>query len=349
MAVGLHERASFRILESGNPAGGVGRRWRVGQSGAYGPVRISRRTLLGGLAGLGLAACGYRAAEPTSPPPDLALAYPAGGHFVDSVWLRERLEDPRLRLLDLSPLPVYRSGHIPGAQHIWWQDTIDRNKHAYGMLGDNTVRGDLARAAGITTETTVVCYDDAGGVYATRLIWMLRYMGFQNARLLVEGRQGWLERGWELTLEQPDVPSGGIGDIFDESINAFGPELLERLDEPGLVVLDTRTAAERRETWNDHLRHGLIPGAGWLPRDQFLQPGGVPALIPAALLRERLEAAGVAVEQTAEVVVYGLHSTLASLPYLALLALNEFSVRLYDGAWAEWGAYDYYPVAPLPE
>jgi thiosulfate/3-mercaptopyruvate sulfurtransferase len=304
---------------------------------------------LAGLAELGLAACGYRAAEPTMPPPDPALDYPASEHFVDAAWLRERLDDPRLRLLDLTPLPVYRAGHIPGAQHVWWQDTIDRNKHAYGMLGDNTVRGNLTRAAGITPESTVVCYDDAGGVYATRLIWMLRYMGFHGARLLVDGRQGWPAHGWELTLERPSVAEGGIGDIFDESINALGPELLERLGEPGLVVLDTRTAAERRETWNDHLRLGQIPGCHWLPRDQFLQPGRAPALIPAGRLRERLTAAGVALERTAEVVVYGLHGTLSSLPYLALLALDDFSVRLYDGAWAEWGAYDYFPVEPLPE
>lgn len=311
--------------------------------------RVSRRGLLGGLLGLGLAACGYRSAGPTSTPPDLRLGYPAGEHFVDSAWLRERLDDPQLRLLDLTPLPDYRAGHIPSAQHIWWQDTIDRNKPSYGMLGDNSVRADITRAVGIIPETNVVCYDDAGGVYATRLIWMLRYMGFWNARLLVDGRQGWLAHGWELTLDQPGVSHGGIDDIFDESINALGPELLERLDEPGLVVLDTRTAAERRETWNDHLRHGVIPGSYWLPRDQFLQPGAVPVLVPADTLRERLAAAGVPLEQATEVVVYGLHGTLPALPYLALLGLGDFGVRLYDGSWAEWGAYPYYPIEPLPE
>jgi thiosulfate/3-mercaptopyruvate sulfurtransferase len=259
-----------------------------------------------------------------------------------------QLDDPELRLLDLSPLPVYRKGHLPRAQHVWWQDTIDRNKPVYGMLGDNSVRADISRTAGITPESTVVCYDDAGGVYATRMIWMLRYMGFHGARLLTGGRQAWLAAGHELTLKTPEVPRGAIGDIYDESINALGPALLARLDEPNLVILDTRTAQERRATWNDHLRIGMIPGSRWLPRDQLLQPGNVPVLVPASELRQRLTTAGVALEQAAEVIVYGLHSTLASLPYLALLALSDVGVRLYDGAWAEWGGDDRYPIESLP-
>jgi len=294
--------------------------------------------------GIGLAACGYRDAPPTAAPPELELGYPSREHFVDVGALRALLDDPELRLLDLSSLPDYRAGHLPRAQHIWWQDTIDRNKHPYGMLGDNSVRADISRAAGITPDSHVICYDDAGGVYAARMIWMLRYMGFHGAQLLSGGRQAWLAAGHELTLETPDVPRGDISDIYDESINALGPELLARLGEPSLVILDTRTEDERGETWNDHLRIGMIPGSRWLPRDQFLQPGDIPALVPADELRRRLSAAGVALEQTAEVVVYGLHSTLAALPYLALLALNDAGVRLYDGAWAEWGAGDAYPV-----
>jgi thiosulfate/3-mercaptopyruvate sulfurtransferase len=312
---------------------------------------ISRRALLRGVAGLaGLAALTLAGCSTDdAPPPEVLTAtdqYPDTGLLASVAWLAERIDDPNLRLLDCSPLDSYRDGHLPGASHVWWQDTIEVNNNTYGMLTGAPMRAEIVRESGITPDSTVVCYDDRGGQYAARIAWMLHVQSFATVRLLDGGRQGWRAAGHDLTSDSVAPPPGAIEPVQNESVIAHGNDIATRLNDPAYVIIDTRTAAERAETWFDRLRTGTIPGSHHLPRSDFLTPDGY-ALLPPADLSARLTAVGVPAGAP-EIVVFGLHGTLACLPYLALRAIGYPSVRVYDGSWAEWGANKDWPVDPLP-
>ncbi len=101
--------------------------------------------------------------------------------------------DARAYLDDRVGRDAYTAGHIPGARHLDLDDAL-AGEPAPGLgrhpLPAPEVFAAALSNAGIGADTTVLAYDDAGGMIAGRLVWMLRTLG-QNAALLDGGIQAW--------------------------------------------------------------------------------------------------------------------------------------------------------------
>ncbi|HEU4792119.1 MAG TPA: sulfurtransferase [Nitrolancea sp.] len=272
--------------------------------------------------------------------------YPAGHLLVTVDWLAAHLDDPSIRIIDLSPLADYRSGHIPGARHAWWQDTIEVHNDTYGMLVNEEGRAKLIREAGITPDTKVVLYDASGGRYAARILWMLNAIGFDRAAILNGGRQAWQAAGHALVRDAPSIAPGALEQRLNYDVLISADDLHARLDDASIAIVDNRTLEEQRETWFGQLRTGRIPGAVIIPATDMVQSGPIPYYADPQHLRQRFLDSGITPEKT--VVVYGQHGSLAAQTYVALRLLGYPSVKVYDGSWAEWGAKDDLPIEPLP-
>jgi thiosulfate/3-mercaptopyruvate sulfurtransferase len=297
-------------------------------------IRLSRRALLAALLAAG---CGVtlpandRPSAPSGYAPTAAKGYRADGTLVDADWLAARLDEPALRLVDLSPWRRYLAGHLPDAVHLWWQDTIETNNSVYGMLVGPPRRTELLGRLGIDRQSLVVAYDDEGGRWAARLDWLLEFVGHERVHLLDGGVQAWLASGRALTTAVPQPEAARYQEAVrpDRVVEA---EEVARLATLGAVV-DGRTAAEATETWGGRLEVGRVAGALALPWTANLT-GPAGAFAPADELRARYEPA---LRSGEPVAVYGLFGAGAALPYVALRALGVEQVQLYDGSWAEWG------------
>ena len=320
-------------------------------------ARLTRRRLLRtggvGFACLaGLSACG----QPVGPVPAATLpSFPGNADLpllVDAGTMRSALTAPvaadRPLVVDLSPPRTYRAGHVPGAIHGWWQDTMDPHEPIYGVVLRNrpdpfnhaTVLADL----GIGKATRVVFYDNDRNRYAARLVWYLTYVGHGRAAVLDGGLAAWRGIGGEIDEDERESPKV-------ESVEANGrrsfvietDELAARLDDPTLAILDARTDDEVADDLNGTLPLGQIPGAVRVPWTETLRDDAGRLRAPEEL-NARFAAAGVTPER--EVAVVARFGVETGQPWLVLTLLGYPTVRVYDRGWAEWGSRSDLPIDP---
>ncbi len=318
---------------------------------------ITRRGLLAGtlaLAGIGLAGCRGTAIDEV--PAEPVAAFPGLGDpplLVDVPWFLARRDDPqagRIVLIDLSDLPTYREGHIPGAVHAWWQDWIDPYSDIYGvLLGTRNVpsaRLDLLEKLGIDNDTSVLAYDADRNRYAAHLVWILRYVGLHGASVLDGGLGAWLGTGEERSKEETNAPGATAASLSIESKWTVPfEEMRERFTDPTLAILDVRTDAEAEDTLNGLLHVGQIPGSVRIPWIATLRDDAGRLLSPGDL-NTLFAAAGITPDR--EIVVVARFGVETGQTWLVLSLLGYPNVRVLDRGWAHWGRKDLaMPIAPL--
>lgn len=226
----------------------------------------------------------------------------------------------------------YEAGHLPGAVFVSLDEWLAGPPSATGgrhPLPDPETFAEGMSRAGVGDGDRVIASDDAGGVIAARLVWMLRALGVDAA--LLAGPLGPLETGWVEPRPARFTP------------RPWPPERLASIEEvaaprPGVVVLDARPR-ERYEGAGDSLdpRAGHIPGARSLPCRDNLDDAG--RLLPEDVLRRRLAEVGVTPGGPGVVSSCGSGVT-ACHTLLVLEHLGHRSARLFPGSWSQWSRSD---------
>lgn len=278
--------------------------------------------------------------------------------LVDVAWLSAHLDDSRVRIADVRwylrdkrGADEYARGHLPGAVFV----DLDRDLSVPKGTGPGRhplpSAADFARVLarlGITRDTIVVAYDDAGGSIAARLWWMLRWVGLDGGRVLDGGLAAWLAAGHALTTEVPVIAPAPLLDLAPGAgARAVDKHDVQRLAaDPRAVVLDAR-ARERFEGRVEPVdaRPGHIPGARSAPfADNLVAPGG--SLLPADALAARYRALGALEADT--VVCYCGSGVTACHDILALTLAGRADALLYEGSWSDWAADPTLPAATGP-
>lgn len=255
---------------------------------------------------------------------------------VSHAWLAQHpeavLADVRWYLDGRSGMDAYANGHIPGA--VW----VDLNSHLAAPPSDQGGRHPLPtpeafaegmRRAGISDDSLVVAYDDAGGAQAARLVWLLRLLGM-DAAVLDGGLQAF---AGELELGAGQRRDGTF------SARAWVPADLATIDDASTapIVLDARAPERYRgESEPVDRRAGHIPGA----REAFYR-GNLDAeggFLPPEELQARF--AGFGITDAATVVCYCGSGVTACHNLIAMEYAGLGRGRLYPGSWSQYAATD---------
>lgn len=214
----------------------------------------------------------------------------------------------------------YLDGHIPTAAFLDLETelsdlSIPAEAGGRHPLPSAEQFGAAAGRAGIGPDTLVVAYDEGMTGGAARLWWVLRHFGHDSAAVLDGGLGTWLgplAQGEEAIEPAVFTPRERSDDLITTD------EILDRLDDPSLVLLDSRPEDRfRGEALGLDPVAGHIPGAVSVPLSNGAQ-------IPA----EALEAD--------EIACYCGSGVAASATVLALHRAGRTDARLYAGSWSEW-------------
>jgi thiosulfate/3-mercaptopyruvate sulfurtransferase len=262
--------------------------------------------------------------------------------FVDWNWCadwRERvvLADARWYLDGSSGREAYSKGHIPGAVFVdldRWLSGPASPEAGRNPLPDPEVFAQGMREVGICDSDTVIAYDDAGGVIAARLAWMLRATG-RDAAVLNGGIAAYPG------AHETTTPERAPGNF---TARPWPAELLADIAETssgGHAVIDARNR-DRFQGLQDPIdpRPGHIPGAVNVPCRGNIDASG--KLLPKELMRENFERAGIRSGDGA--ISYCGSGVTACHNLLVMEHVGLGHGRLFVGGWSQYGHASHLPV-----
>lgn len=291
--------------------------------------------------------------------PGSAARFQHPEQIVATDWLAQHLDDASLRIFDCTVYLIYETGtgrpyrvesgrrdyeagHIPGSAFLDLQGELSDN--ASPLRFTMPAADDLARRLGekgIGPGNRVILYARKAPQWATRVWWMLRAIGFDNAAILDGGFDKW-------HAEKRPVST---------TPHVYKPATLAARARPGLFV--------GREEMKAAIGNGAVCSINALAPDlhsganaRYGRPGRIPGSVnvPAASLLDKETLAfqspakvahtfaSVGADKSKRILVYCGGGIAATLDAFLLHQLGYSDIAVYDNSMSEWAKDPSLPI-----
>ena len=267
-------------------------------------------------------------------------------YFVDSKWLAQQLNNPLVVIVDCrfklaTPdwgKQEYDRAHIEGAYYLSLDRDLSAKVQLHGgrhPLPDLDVLAQKFASMGIVKDKTlVVAYDDSRMAFASRLWWLLRYLGHDRVALLDGGWNDWIKHDYPVTKAIPKAKSGDFNPQprSDWLVDINTVKSAQNKDE--IIIVDSRDS-DRYAGLTEPIDPvaGSIPTAVNSPWKQTTDEAGYfkPLTAQQQLWDEYNTAA--------EIIVYCGSGVTACVNLLSLTVVGFENAKLYPGGWSDWCSY----------
>jgi thiosulfate/3-mercaptopyruvate sulfurtransferase len=275
-------------------------------------------------------------------------------NIVSTEWLAAEIEkknknliivDTRFNLSDPEEgYTQYLEGHLPGAVYVDLEKHLSAEIVKHGgrhPLPDIDILAKKLGHLGISNDSKVIIYDDQGGMIASRLWWLLNYIGVSDTAVLDGGWKEWTSEKKLMTTVVPNPsPKTLLPQLHNEWKWVDHFEVKQKLNQSDTILIDSREKPRYLGEFEpiDPIA-GHIPGAkNYFWKDVLNEEGRWRE-------REELITHFSEVPLSKEVIVYCGSGVSACPNILALKEAGYSNVKLYAGSWSDWISYPSNPIA----
>ena len=218
-----------------------------------------------------LVSCGTEKSQPGSVASDTMET------LVTAEWLSQHINDSDLVILDCTVLiemdssggmlavsgrAQYEEGHIPSAGFAdLTGDLSDADSPFEYALPTPEQFCAVMSKLGVGDNSRVVLYDATNSVWAARVWWMLRWVGFDRAALLDGGLKAWTAEGQQLSAEPSDNQTKQLTPAPRPALIADRDEVFAAISDDAVTLIDVMPEPHFRGEMVMYDRPGHIPTA----------------------------------------------------------------------------------------
>ncbi|BAY43713.1 rhodanese domain-containing protein [Scytonema sp. HK-05] len=265
---------------------------------------------------------------------------------VSCEWLFKHLDEPQVVIVDCRfslaepqlGRQQYQESHIKGAYYL------DLNQDLSSPVGEHGGRhplpnpielADKLSAIGVNSQKTlVVAYDDSRLAFASRLWWLLRYLGHEQVAVLDGGFSAWKKAEYPVTNVIPETQQATFTPNLQPQMVVDISVVKNRKDSQEVALVDSRER-ERYLGITEPIDKiaGHIPGAINYPWQQVTDSSGY------ILAQQQQQERWLELENPKEIFVYCGSGVTACVNLLSLEMAGIHTGKLYAGSWSDWISY----------
>ncbi|MBN2870266.1 MAG: sulfurtransferase [Campylobacterales bacterium] len=266
--------------------------------------------------------------------------------LVSPQWLGKNMNNPSVRVVEVSEGGSYDLEHIPGASHTTIAAWRFDNGTFLSVRSVEEIEKEISRL-GIDEKSEVVLYapisEPKDLLKTSYIYWALNYYGIKNVGILDGGMKAWKNAQLPLTSEETMIKptafkarldNGKIADLAYVK-NHLGklPMIDARPADMYLGITPTPTVKR-----NGHVEGAMSYSWNYSVDKEYL-------LKPRAML-ERVFKEGYGLDKNKEILVYCTGGLETSYNYFVLSGVLGYkNVRLYDASMKEWGNREDTPMS----